>query len=242
MITGQRPTPGTTLKGVPSAHTPSITLVVIPKPNQDLDFAGTVTKAKTFHKRLDSDNETVITENFIYDHQNRLLSQTHQVNSNAPETLAVNTYNELSQLQQKVVGGTLQTVDYTYNIRGWLTKINNPNQLNSDLFGYETDFSGSSDTLISPGNYNGNITEVSWKSAGDNVLKRYIYQYDGYNRLLKGNYREPETTIPQDNYFNEQLSYDRNGNITTLQRNAKSMAGSFAEQIDNLVYTMMATG
>src|SRR5690606_24853649 len=166
----------------------------------------------------------------------RLLKQYHQVNSNPEVLMAEYAYNELGQVANKKVGNNLQQVDYTYNIRGWLTKINNPHQLNTDLFGYEMDFSASSDPLVSTGSFNGNITEVSWKSIGDNVLKRYIYQYDGYNRLVKGNYREPETTIPQNNYFNEQLSYDRNGNITTLQRNAKSMAGSFAEQIDNLVY------
>lgn len=201
-----------------------------------LHFSGAVLAANTFHQRLSSDLQVAVRERFEYDSQFRLLKQYHQVNSNPEVLMAEYAYNELGQVANKKVGNNLQQVDYTYNIRGWLTKINNPHQLNTDLFGYEMDFSGSSDPLVSTGNFNGNITEVSWKSAGDNVLKRYIYQYDGYNRLLKGNYREPETTIPQNNYFNEQLSYDRNGNITTLQRNAKSMAGSFAEQIDNLVY------
>ncbi|WP_294211806.1 hypothetical protein, partial [uncultured Chryseobacterium sp.] len=27
--------------------------------------------------------------------------------------------------------------------------------------------------------YNGNITEVDWKSASDHVLRRYDYRYDG---------------------------------------------------------------
>lgn len=203
---------------------------------RQLHFSGAVLAANTFHQRLSSDPQVAVRERFEYDSQFRLLKQYHQVNSNPEILMAEYAYNELGQVANKKVGNNLQQVDYTYNIRGWLTKINNPHQLNTDLFGYEMDFSGSSDPLVSTGNFNGNITEVTWKSAADNVLKRYIYQYDGYNRLVKGNYREPETTIPQNNYFNEQLSYDRNGNITTLQRNTKSMAGSFAEQIDNLVY------
>ncbi|KPE48913.1 hypothetical protein AOB46_22825, partial [Chryseobacterium indologenes] len=44
-----------------------------------LDFAGTVQKMVTRHKRLSTDTERVITETFTYDHQNRLLVHKHQV-------------------------------------------------------------------------------------------------------------------------------------------------------------------
>lgn len=99
-----------------------------------------VQQSITRHKRLDTDTDKVITENFTYDPQNRLLTHTHQVDNNPVEYLAQNTYNELSQLQTKKVGGTvlgngLQTVNYQYNIRGWVTKINDPNNLAGDLFG-----------------------------------------------------------------------------------------------------------
>ncbi|WP_288244321.1 DUF6443 domain-containing protein, partial [uncultured Chryseobacterium sp.] len=99
-----------------------------------LDFAGVVQQSITRHKRLSTDTDKVITENFTYDAQNRLKTHTHQVDNNPVEYLAQNTYNELSQLQSKKVGGAvlgsgLQTVDYQYNIRGWMTKINDPNNL-----------------------------------------------------------------------------------------------------------------
>ncbi|MEA1851435.1 hypothetical protein U9K52_21185, partial [Chryseobacterium sp. MHB01] len=86
-----------------------------------LDFAGGVQQSITRHKRLSTDTDKVITENFTYDSQNRLLTHTHQVDNNPVEYLAQNTYNELSQLQTKKVGGAnsgsgLQTVDYQYNI------------------------------------------------------------------------------------------------------------------------------
>ncbi|MDR6160285.1 hypothetical protein QF023_003801 [Chryseobacterium sp. SLBN-27] len=35
-----------------------------------------------------------------------------------------------------VLGSGLQTVDYQYNIRGWMTKVNDPKNLNGKLFGY----------------------------------------------------------------------------------------------------------
>jgi hypothetical protein len=51
-------------------------------------------------------------------------------------TSTENEYDELGQLIRKSVGGTditgearLQKVDYRYNIRGWLTNINNVKEL-----------------------------------------------------------------------------------------------------------------
>ncbi|MEC5171290.1 DUF6443 domain-containing protein, partial [Chryseobacterium nepalense] len=104
-----------------------------------LDFAGAVQQSITRHKRLDTDTDKVITENFTYDSQNRLLTHTHQVDSNPVEYLARNTYNELSQLSGKKVGGAsvstpLQDISYKYNIRGWMTQINDPNNLGNNLF------------------------------------------------------------------------------------------------------------
>jgi len=51
------------------------------KAESKLDFAGVVQQSITRHKRLDTDTDKVITENFNYDQQNRLLSHTHQVDS-----------------------------------------------------------------------------------------------------------------------------------------------------------------
>ncbi|WP_317125834.1 RHS repeat-associated core domain-containing protein, partial [Chryseobacterium elymi] len=73
------------------------------------------------------------------------------------------------------------------------------------------------------------------KTATDQVLRQYTYQYDGLNRLKKGIYSEPGASVPQNGFFNETLAYDLNGNITSLQRNGKSSSGT-AQLIDNLTY------
>ncbi|MBW7676820.1 DUF6443 domain-containing protein [Chryseobacterium chendengshani] len=209
------------------------------KTESELDFSGTVLQTKTFHKRLANDTERVITETFSYDHQNRLLTHKHKVDTNTEEILAQNIYNELSQLKTKKVGGTnaatpLQSIDYAYNIRGWMTKINDPNNLNGKLFGYEMKYQNPVNTSLSPVKYNGNIAEVDWaKSSG--VLKRYSYNYDGLNRLGEAIFSEPNSSVPVNNKFNETLSYDLNGNISNLSRNAPSYYGT-AEQIDDLSY------
>ncbi|RNA62004.1 RHS repeat-associated core domain-containing protein [Chryseobacterium nematophagum] len=206
-----------------------------------LDFTGVVQNTITKHKRANTDTEKVITEVFTYDSQNRLLKQTHKVDNNPEEILAQNTYNELSQLQTKKVGGVnptspIQTIDYKYNIRGWMTKINDPSNLNGKLFGYEMKYYNPINTLFAHPQYNGNITEIDWKTSNDDILKRYSYSYDSLNRLLFGHYSEPNSTIPQEDHFGETTEYDLNGNITHLYRNAKNPNG-WAMQIDNLSYT-----
>jgi RHS repeat-associated protein len=216
------------------------------KTESEIDFAGAVLQTKTYHKRLATDTEKVITETFTYDHQNRLLTHKHKVDNNTEEILAQNEYNELSQLKIKKVGGAvsgngLQTVDYAYNIRGWMTKINDPSNLNGKLFGYEIKYHNPVYNNISTGRFNGNIAEIDWKTNNDGILKRYSYKYDNLNRLTAGIYSEPGTSVPQNNYFNESMAYDLNGNITSLQRNSKNSAG-MAEQIDDLNYSYAGNG
>ncbi|OCA69168.1 hypothetical protein BBI01_18370 [Chryseobacterium artocarpi] len=216
-----------------------------------LDFAGVPQTVVTKHKRLNSDTEKVITETFTYDHQNRLLVHKHKIDSNPEEILAQNNYNELSQLTTKKVGGvtldsSLQQIDYKYNIRGWMTQINDPANLGNDLFGYkinynkvegqETPNNDYLDLKVKP-KYNGNIAEVSWKTLTENnePLKTYGYAYDSLNRLTAGFYQKAGNEFAKE-YF-ERLEYDLNGNITRLQRSAGVLPGSnTALVIDNLKY------
>ncbi|MCJ7935354.1 MAG: hypothetical protein MUW56_17430 [Chryseobacterium sp.] len=171
-----------------------------------------------------------------------MVKLTHQVNGNPVEILAQNKYNELSQLESKKVGGSsgccsLQQIDYQYNIRGWMTRINNPSNLSGKLFGYELKYHTPANTLFAIGRYNGNIAEVDWKTSNDHVLKRYSYSYDSLNRLNYGHYSEPDSTVPQEDHFGETTEYDLNGNITRLYRNTKNTTNGLAMQIDNLSYT-----
>ncbi|MXS72654.1 DUF6443 domain-containing protein [Chryseobacterium binzhouense] len=218
------------------------------KTESQLDFAGVTKQAVTRHKRLNSDTEKVITENFTYDHQNRLKTHTHQVDNNPVEYLAQNEYNELSQLKTKKVGGKisgsgLQNVDYTYNIRGWMTGINDPNNLGNDLFGYKIKYNqveglqtpdASDPSLQVLPRYNGNIAEVDWRTGNENdPLKRYGYVYDGLSRLSAGFYQN--SMNPSIREYYEKVTYDLNGNIKTMKRTAHRF-GTTAMLIDNLSY------
>ncbi|ASW72834.1 sugar-binding protein [Chryseobacterium piperi] len=219
--------------------------------NHQLDFSGTPLRTSTYHKRLAGDAERQIHEYFTYDHQNRLLMHRHKVGPNPLEILAQNKYNELSQLENKKVGGVsaaapLQQVDYQYNIRGWVTHMNDPANLGTDLFGYKMKYNqveGLQTPNVSFSNlkvlpkFNGNIAEVDWKTASspNDNLRRYGYVYDGLNRLLAGFYQRD--TNPSAREYFEKMDYDLNGNITNLKRSANIQSGNTAALIDDLTYT-----
>lgn len=191
-----------------------------------LDFAGVPQQTHTYHKRLSSDTEKVIAENFTYDHQNRLLEHRHKVDSQSEEILVQNEYNELSQLTNKQVGNGLQSIDYEYNIRGWLTKINEPTDLNGKLFGYQIKYTNPEEANA---RFNGNIAEVDWaKATGFNepTIRRYSYSYDAVNRLTDANFSEPNTAMNIFTSTNRQRRFaDSIKKINT--REAKTILTSF---------------
>ncbi|WP_343680070.1 polymorphic toxin-type HINT domain-containing protein [Chryseobacterium arthrosphaerae] len=216
----------------------------------EVDFMGVTQRSITKHKRTNVDIEKTVTETFEYDLQNRLLAHKHQVDSNPVEILTQTTYNELSQVKNKKVGGTstvgsVQDIDYAYNIRGWVTKINDPKNLNGKLFGYEIKYNQVeglqtpnaeyTDLQVKP-RYNGNIAEVDWKTAStpNDNLRRYGYTYDAANRLLAGFYQRDDNPSAQEYY--EKVDYDFNGNITKLKRTGAKANETVAAAIDNLTY------
>ncbi len=188
----------------------------------ELDFTGRVVETKTTHTK-GANPAIVTTDVFEYDHVGRLKKQTQTIGSQT-DVLVENVYDDLGQLVQKKVGGNLQTVDYTYNVRGWLKQINDPNNLGSDLFAFginynQTEYGGAP-------LYNGNIAETAWKTSNDNVLRRYRYAYDALNRLNLAAFNIENNTNP--NWYTESnLTYDKNGNLLTLNRNGWQNSGTY---------------
>lgn len=190
-----------------------------------LDFAGKVLQTKTTHTK--GSNPAIVTiDRFTYDHVARLLTQTQQINSQTPENIVDNSYDEIGQLSSKEVGGGLQDVDYTYNVRGWLKSINQGTTANGDLFGFAIDYNSGTNPL-----YNGNIAKTFWQTANDNVNRNYAYTYDALNRINSG--------ISNDNKYNlSNVTYDKVGNILSLNRKGHLNAGATSfGNMDLLSYT-----
>ncbi len=191
-----------------------------------------------------------ITQRFVYDHGGRMLETWHRMNSDPEILIAKNVYNELGQLVDKNLHSTngtqfRQNVDYRYNIRGWLSRINNSDLTieegeTKDYFGMNLFYNSSAGTSNSS-LYNGNISAMKWSnSLGVNTIKEnaYNFSYDPLNRLLAANHQQ--SAVPgvwtAGLYDENGFTYDQNGNIKTLQRR-----GDNGVQIDNLVYNYGTT-
>lgn len=209
-----------------------------------LDFAGVVKESHTAHKRSANDTEVKIVETFQYDHQNRLISRKHKVNNGKEESLSINSYNEQGQLVNKKIGldddgNPLQSIDYTYNIKGWLTSINDPSNLGDKIFGMKIKYQNPEDINYGFAKYNGNISEIDWKTIlGDGIYRRYAYKYDRLDRLTEGIYLTPGlASNTQNHFYDETISYDINGNIKSLNRFKNPPVGQNTPlKIDELVY------
>lgn len=204
-------------------------------------FSGKLKYTITKHKRLFSDATEIVTKDaFTYTDQDRLLTQTHQINgAQTPEVMLSNTYDELGQLISKKVGNNIQNINYTYNIRGWLKGINNVDVLTQgndfkDLFAFRINYNvpTSGITDVKP-LYNGNISETYWATNSDSgIIRSYGYRYDNLNRLKDAVFKNSTTLA---NTYNEALTYDKNGNIVTLKRNGLNGSGFLL--IDDLIYS-----
>ncbi len=209
-------------------------------------FSGQLQYTVQKHKRTSGDSELTVKEAFTYSPQKRLLTHTHQINGGAEQLLADNSYDELGKLTSKKVGNTsatpLQKVDYSYNIRGWLTQINEIKALQKatdpkDLFGFTINYNtvDGSTSAASP-LYNGNIAETFWQSGADGnlVYRGYGYKYDGLNRLKDASYQKSSSELHN---YDENLTYDKNGNILTLLRYTHNSDGQIgAMKMDELTY------
>ena len=153
----------------------------------------------------------------------RLLTTKTTIDNN--ESIITNIYNEIGELIKKDLNGA-QEVDYQYNIRGWLTKINDGTALTgNDVFGMELKYT---DAPAGYEQYNGNIGQVFWKGVDDSDLtndneQNYKYTYDKLNRLKKAIHNNGEFNVTGND---DGIQYDLNGNIKNLERFGRLKNGS----------------
>jgi RHS repeat-associated protein len=216
--------------------------------NQMEFITGRVNQSILTHKKVSVTTVLTVTNTYSYSDQDRLIFQTHQIGNGVPQLMSRNEYSELGQLIVKRVGSKtsgdttegLQKIDYSYNSRGWLKGINDIanlyNATENDLFAYKLNYN-TTDGYFSEKQYNGNISEVQWRTATDNTVKQYSYTYDELNRLKTAIYSKPipGVTSSINNSFGENAWYDKNGNITHLER-YKDISTAPTNEIDDLVY------
>jgi RHS repeat-associated protein len=164
-------------------------------------------------------------------------------------------FNEIGRMVKKTLsptGGTggapLETIDYTYNIRGWLTGINKDYAIAEYSGSQWTHFFGmyigydNADGKFNTAQKNGQITGVQWKSQGDNTPMKFDYAYDNANRLLAANFSQKGNSSEawnnaKMNFSTNNVSYDENGNLLTMIQMGVLPGATSPVTMDNLVYS-----
>jgi RHS repeat-associated protein len=188
-----------------------------------INFTGDVLLTKESHSA--GSTSIIVQHEFGYDNGKRLTTTKHKINGQDPVTLSDNKYEELGRLKRKYLhegsSSALQTVNYKYNIHGWLTDMNDVAGLGNDMFAMKLNY-----TNPDYPQYNGNIASMQWNTQmfGPNV---YQFNYDDANRLVHSYNTNYETGY----------GYDKNGNLLSLSRKGM-LAGNYGyDWIDVLTYS-----
>ena len=137
---------------------------------------------------------------YTYDHADRVKTVTHKLNAGSTITLANNTYDDLGRLKKNSRNGVSSLSDtYEYNVRSWLTGI-----------------SGAQHTENLTYDYNGNISSMQWRLDG--TTRKYAYGYDPLSRLVSATFSGGKDA----ERYSTSYSYDKHGNILSLQRYGKT--------------------
>lgn len=158
-------------------------------------------------------------------------------------------YNALGLVSKKKLGSGLDSLQYDYNIRGWMMGINRSyvkdTTSTTHWFGFDLGYDKTSFTVngtshnYTAAQYNGNINGTIWRSTGDDILRKYDFTYDAANRITEANYNQLNS-----NNFSKAagidfslsgMIYDGNGNILSMSQKGWKLGGSIT--IDSLTYS-----
>lgn len=156
---------------------------------------------------------------YEYDHADRIINTYYQFNNDPEVLMSKMSYDNLGrlnskQLHQENSSNFIEKIDYTYNIRNWLTGINSK-YFKENLY-YNTPITNGSATY-----YNGNISAQTTFCPNNNILCGYKFTYDGLSRLINGSYGEGAALTSNIDRFSESVSYDLNGNIKNHTNNGE---------------------
>jgi RHS repeat-associated protein len=189
---------------------------------------------------------------YTYDHQGRKIDESISINGGTPKTLSNCVYNHRNEIIERNIGKTgvagptayLQSVDYTYNVQGWLTGINelfsgilpmgpdpcggggessrfisenmSPTNLDQmDIFSQKLNYDINNAGMTN--HKNGNISSIMWWHKG-RYNQTYGYNYDFLDRVKVAAHGDYQNYPNSPNRYDESFDYDLRGNITKLNR------------------------
>lgn len=192
--------------------------------NMKNSFKGDLLKQKELYI-LPSGETDVGSESInTYDDRSRLLTTVIKLNDKEMNVITYE-YDDIGRLVKRKCGQLTESLDY--NIRGWLTGIENSKFAQSLHY---TDGTGAP-------YYSGNVSSMIWKAGDETDVRGYEFTYDGFSRLLSGTYGEGNDLVQNKNRFNEEVTgYDEQGNILGLKRYGQLDSNSYG-LIDDLLLT-----
>jgi RHS repeat-associated protein len=198
----------------------------------------------------------------VYDRIGRLTELWKKYGAADIRQISAYVYDELGRPKEKKLGpsgsSAVETLEYSYNLHGSLTGINKDYALKKDwnidptkkwqhFFGIHLGYDNR-DNLFTAPELNGKLTGVIWNSQGDDVQRRYNYQYDNAGQLVNASFTQRENITDSWNTtkadFSESgytggIEYDLNGNIKSVSRKG-ILPGSAPQLIDDLRYSYYA--
>ncbi|NSL85544.1 hypothetical protein ECE50_001795 [Chitinophaga sp. Mgbs1] len=180
-----------------------------------------------------------------YDAMGRVTGIRKSLNGTPLKDMVQNSYDDLGQLKTKTLSN-IESLDYDYNIRGWLKGINKEFAKGGGqghFFGTELHY----DYGYTQSQFNGNISGITWRSKSDQQWRSYGYRYDAANRLLKADFTQNNSgwntsagydfTVTMGDGATATSAYDANGNILAMTQ--KGRKGTSSADIDRLAYTYL---
>ena len=181
---------------------------VVLRESMKYDLHGNVV-ASCITKGTGSGAKSLVTSN-TYDAQGRITLCSTTLNG-SPLSYVEYGYDALGMLTDKVYGNGVEET-LKYDIRGQLTgqeAVKDSETVFSSVLRYADSFNSS----CSP-SWAGNISSWTWTQDGQDQ-RTYVFGYDGLDRLVST--AQYKNATLEDKY-GEDLSYDRNGNITSITR------------------------
>jgi RHS repeat-associated protein len=214
------------------------------------DFAGNIISQSLQHQnpRIPQGHAThlrdiTIRKRYEYYANGSLHRVFQQIGSQPEERLLEHEYNPLGQLTRKTLGTGIESLNYTYNIQGQLTGINEAYVRNKSAGGHHWwgttlhYFNG-----FTHARNDGTLTGMAWRSRGHHRQAfAYGMVYDILGRIVRAEFTANTAAVPGNsgwaqshNYTVDNISYDEAGNLLTMR--STSTAWGDTRVIDNLQY------
>ena len=152
-----------------------------------LSFTGNPVRELREHTPGEDAEAISVLKEYEYDGRDRLVKVTHCIGGGETRVLLKNSYDAVGRIERTEMGGNGMAVDYAYNVRGWLERIDSE-RFSQRLY-YENPMGGGTPC------FNGNIsmeeTTYAPSSYDTNEITYWRrHTYDTMNRLTGSEYEE----------------------------------------------------